>query len=90
MLSSFRSAAGGGLIVREVALDLAEGIFEPMQASHISGLSNDVPDALSRLEEPGAGHTIPPQVSLVPRWFPPARGDGYYRSLRPAVAPHGL
>ncbi len=60
MLSSFRSAAGGGLIAREIALDLAEGIFEPMQASHISGLSNDVPDALSRLEEPGAGHTIPP------------------------------
>ena len=36
MLSSFRSAAGGGLIVREIALDLAEGLFEPMQTYLVS------------------------------------------------------
>ena len=59
IIEKFRSSAGGGLIAREIALDLADGVCEPRRASHVSGLPNNEPDALSRLNGPGATRRSP-------------------------------
>ena len=41
------------LIAREAALDLADSSFAPYISEHISGVSNMLSDALSRLQQPG-------------------------------------
>ena len=51
MLAKLRSAAGGGLIAREIALEVAEGTFEPQRLTHLPGISNDIADALCRLTQ---------------------------------------
>ena len=46
-------------IVREVALDQAEGLYEIDFVWHVAGVANDIADALSLLSEPEADKHIP-------------------------------
>ena len=78
MISSFRSATGRGLIAKELALELAEGTFEPQKITHLPGISNDLADALSRLAEERA--QVPDILKDVPRCTPPRRTAPYYRT----------
>ena len=66
-------------IVREMALDQAEGLYEFTVIEHISGLDNDIADALSRLSEPEAGKSLPPCLHWAVRDTPPRRNESYWR-----------
>ena len=66
-------------IVREMALDQAEGLYEFTVIEHISGVDNDIADALSRLSEPDAGKTLPACLQWATRDFPPKRSASYWR-----------
>ena len=41
-------------IAAELALDMAEQLYKPMRITHIPGVTNSLPDLLSRLGAPGA------------------------------------
>ena len=43
-----------GQIAAELALDMAEQLYKPMRISHPPGVTNTLPDVLSRLGAPGA------------------------------------
>ena len=71
-----------GLIAREIALDVAECIYDPSFVAHIPGKTNVIADALSRMVE-RPGQEVPLQLRGATRWSPPPRDDSYYRSLLP-------
>jgi len=68
-----------GRIAREVALDLAEGIYRPKVGSHIPGVLNVSADALSRLFVPDGSYQIPDALAKVHRDHPPPRNAQFYR-----------
>ena len=74
-------------IVREMALDQAEGLYEFNFIEHIAGDANNVADALSRLSEPNSMKTIPSCLEWAARDSPPPRGTAYLRVS--AGAPQG-
>ena len=50
-------------IVREIALDMAQGVYNVQLFQHIPGFTNVLPDALSRLSAPGeAGKPFPSRL----------------------------
>ena len=51
------------MIVREMALDQAEGLYDFDSVEHIAGTVNTLADALSRLAEPEADKVIPLPLS---------------------------
>ena len=79
-------AAGRGpnLIAREIALDMAEAIYQPEVLEHVPGISNKVCDQLSRLYEPGKGANFPELLRDVPRIKVAQRRSNFYRA---ALAP---
>ena len=46
-------------VIRELALDLAEGLYEVGVVEHLPGRCNVVADALSRFYQPGGNRTVP-------------------------------
>ena len=50
------------MVVREMALDQAEGLYAFDVVQHIEGVKNVLADALSRLHEPGAEAEIPSEL----------------------------
>ena len=50
---------GTNVVARELALDLGEAAYRPDAVEHIPGLSNEVPDYLSRLLQPGPKKDVP-------------------------------
>eukprot|EP00971_Amphidinium_carterae_P352447 6492599-Amphidinium_carterae.1 len=78
--------AGPGLIARELALDWGSLSWRPMEAHHIPGVSNVMPDALSRLDAPEPP-SLPAALSTVAVESPILRPKGFYLTL--AEAPVG-
>ena len=72
---------GTSLVAREVALDLAEGVYRPDVAAHVPGVTNVLPDALSRLWEPGAKSRCPEGLRHVQRAQVPPRPRTWWRTL---------
>ena len=70
-----------GVISRELALDIASSTFEPDVCEHTPGVQNILADGLSRMFEPNAVYTLPPEFANVQRCYPPTRDAGWYRSL---------
>ena len=67
-------------IVREAALDMAEGRYKIDVTEHIPGITNEMPDALSRLYQPGKSK-IPPQELLgCKRVWPVERVETWWRA----------
>ena len=67
-------------IVREAALDMAEGLYKIDVTEHIPGWTNELPDALSRMYQPGKPK-IPPQELLVcKRVWPSKRVESWWRA----------
>ena len=71
----------GAIICPELALMYAESSFEPQVTLHIPGVSNTIPDALSRIFEPGKDYTIPEILSTVEAQVPPLRDEAWYSTL---------
>ena len=74
---------GLGLVAKEAALDVADGIYEPIVAEHIPGVANLLADALSRKADPKykGKWSIPKALADVPCRPVPLREDSYYRTL---------
>ena len=67
-------------IVREAALDMAEGLYRVDLAEHIPGITNILPDALSRLYQPGKPRAPPVELVACKRVWPEKRGDAWWRA----------
>ena len=69
-------------IVREVALDLAEGRYDLEVLGHVPAEWNVVPDALSRLHAPQPDrHHVPEALRGVTRTWPAERALSWWRTL---------
>ena len=68
------------LILRELSLDECLMTRKINLLTHIPGVSNILPDHLSRLYSP-APHTVPFSLSQVLRDHPPRRLQSFYKSL---------
>jgi hypothetical protein len=69
------------LIASEVALDLTKLLYEPFRIAHIRGIANIVPDALSRMSQPGASSELPMQLVNVERSVCPKRDKHFWLTL---------
>ena len=67
-------------VVREMALDMAEAKYRIDLREHVEGKLNLLPDALSRLYQPGAAVGIPAELSGCRRVWPATRDQGWWRA----------
>ena len=74
-------------VIRELALDLAEGKFEIDFFQHLPGKHNIVDDALSRCYEPGASQAMPAILANASRSFPSARTPAWWETAAEPGAP---
>ena len=73
--------ASNALIARELALDIAEALYEPQVCSHIPGISNLIADHLSRMRALGR-QDLPAPLRHARRRRLPARLVGsWWRTL---------
>ena len=59
VLSMKATGIGTNIVAREVALDIAQGIYRPSAAEHVRGASNIIADMLSRKSQPDAEYHLP-------------------------------
>ena len=82
MVSKMRSAGkGSNMIAREIALDLANGVFRPQMCEHTPGICNVLPDALSRKYQPGSNFALPAPLQGVKEICLPARSASYFKAF---------
>ena len=70
-----------GIISREVALDVADAIYEPQLVSHIPGVANVCADALSRRYMPNRVFVVPTILQHATEVQPEPRHDRWWRTL---------
>ena len=70
-------------VIRELALDLAEGKYELDFFEHVPGVENKVPDFLSRLTQPGADREYPPELGGITETIVDVRGADWWESAGP-------
>ena len=68
------------MVVREMALDLAEGRYKIDVKEHLPGRCNGWADALSRLSQPGGAATVPSALEHAQRVHPAVRGAAWWRA----------
>ena len=71
------------LLARELALELGAGLYRPDEIEHIPGLTNTIPDFLSRCMAEKKGEPWPKQLQGVQRDRCPPRDAAWYLSLVP-------
>ena len=75
---------GLGLLARELALDLAEGVYQPdIAAVHIGGVTNKLADWLSREAAPGGTGDRPAVLQQSSETVILPRPRSWYRTLKP-------
>ena len=63
----------------DLSLEIASLNYElELKTCHIPGVDNTWADALSRLEEPGSGAQVPPELTSVPRATARVRADSWW------------
>jgi hypothetical protein len=67
------------LVARELALDAVLGLYTIGMAVHIPGVSNKLPDDLSRMWAPEP-HAFPAELHGVPEIQPPIRDGSFWRT----------
>ena len=81
-LTNLRSKnAGVNRVASELALDIVDKQFAPLRLTHIPGISNILPDYLSRMLQPEAKSSRPPELDRARRVEPPARDLKWWRTL---------
>ena len=70
-----------GVIARELALDIADAIYEPQMASHVPGVANVAADALSRKHQPDVVFTLPSVLAGSTEVHPPDRDHQWWRTI---------
>ena len=77
---------GLGLLARELALDLAEGVYQPdIAAVHIGGITNKLADWLSREAAPGRTGDRPAILQNSSETVILPRQRSWYRTLKPLL-----
>ena len=71
------------MLIRELALDLAEGKYELKILEHLPGTQNTIADDLSRLHQPGASGVLPPSVAKASRTYPAPRDASWWTAYGP-------
>ena len=74
------SGAGTSLIVRELALDIGDSLYEPNVAAHVPGVANLIADHLSRVTE-RSGTPMPRELSRATRVRFQRRDHGWWRTV---------
>ena len=64
-----------------MALLYSHAAHEPRIFEHVPGVANILADGLSRVIEPGAANTLPPQLAGAIRRTVPVRKQSWYQSL---------
>ena len=77
------SSVAVNAVVREAALDMAEGLYRIDLTEHVEGISNVWPDALSRLGQPNSDACIPPALYKCVRAWPRRRLAEWWRADGP-------
>ena len=77
------SAPSVNAVARELALDLAEGLYELNIVEHIPGIHNELADKLSRYFQPGGSQEAPGPLRGVMRSWPAARVPSWWRAAGP-------
>jgi hypothetical protein len=72
-------------VVRENALDLAEGKYRVDFLMHLAGRLNTVADVLSRFHQPGASTTLPAELTVCRRVSPPLRDLTWWETAGPPL-----
>jgi len=80
LLTLKASGAGPDFNSRELVLDLALGSYRPDVGTHVPGVANVGPDALSRMMAPGLAKELPPYLRSVERGFPPPRTASFFKT----------
>ena len=70
-------------IAMELALDIGSALYRPGLIVHTPGVSNVVPDYLSRLSAPGPPKSPPAQLAGSKLRTPPTRGPAWWLSDHP-------
>ena len=89
LASQLKGKKGRGIIAREIALIYSESCYEPRRLTHVPGVVNCVPDALSRLVDPSGNYTLPTQLANLTPTTTPRRDTGWYRTLQPRQGMRG-
>ena len=81
MTATMRAKRGPmSLIAREMALDIAEGLYVPNVVEHIPGVTNVVADLLSRKFQPGKTYETHSLLSYAVEVFPGKRDHSWWRT----------
>ena len=73
------------VIARELALDIADALYEPQICEHVPGVANIAADALSRKWEPTHRYRLPPVLKHATEVHPPQRPPSWWRSRDPRL-----
>ena len=82
MVKLSSSSPNLNMVARDLALDSVLGMYSVGLASHIPGISNVLPDHLSRLWAPEA-HGFPSVLRNVPEVVAPPRDASFWKSATP-------
>ena len=67
-------------VMRELSLDLAEGMYEMQWFGHIPGTLNVWADALSRLRDPNSPKSVPEALANIPKATTAVRTSSWWRA----------
>ena len=71
------------VVARELALDVADAVYDPQLVSHIPGVANLAADALSRKFDPNVRYTLPTILKGCVEVHPDDRTPQWWRSKVP-------
>ena len=71
------------LIARELALDVADAIYQPQICEHVPGVANIAADALSRKYDPGFRYHLPTVLRGATEIHPELRPPAWWRAACP-------
>ena len=87
LVASMKARRGPmSVVAREMALDVACGLYSPSVAVHLPGVVNESADALSRRHQPGKTFVLPFLLEQAKERLPDNRTSDWWRSI---TAKHG-
>jgi hypothetical protein len=82
MVASMKARRGPmSVVAREMALDVACGLYSPSIAEHLPGVVNEAADALSRRHQPGKTFVLPFLLKKATERRPDNRNSDWWRSI---------
>ena len=75
-------SASLGVVARELALDIADSIYQPTLASHVPGVANVTADTLSRKYEPRRTFVLPSILAHCTEAHPKTRDSSWWCTIQ--------